>query len=204
MNTFSPHISFADLADLAEERAATSAAVQQHLAACLSCSRELESLKKTIGLMRSDTTEDAPTALIEHARNLFRSRILSGRVSADRESSFLRRVIAVLTFDSLTATPAFGLRSQTNAGRQLIYSAETADIDVRVSRNNEEWQIAGQVLGADCTSGDVDLESDHFSASAKLNELCEFSFNAVPAGAYKISVRLPEFLVETPPLELGP
>lgn len=184
---------------MAEERTATSAEAQRHLATCLSCSRELESLKKTIGLMQSDATEDAPKALIEHARNIFRARI-----SATREPSFLRRIVAALTFDSLTAAPAFGLRSQTSAGRQLIYSAEAADIDVRVARINDEWQISGQVLGSDCTSGDVDLESDKFSLSAKLNELCEFSFNAVPAGAYKISVHLPEFLVETPPLELGP
>lgn len=199
MNTFSPHISFADLADLAEERTAGSDAVAQHLAACLSCANALQSLREIIGLMRSDTTEDAPKPLLEHTRNLFRTRVATGR-----EPAFLRRVVAALTFDSLTATPAFGLRSQTSAGRQLIYSAETADIDVHVSRNNEEWQISGQVLGSDCTSGDVDLESDNFSASARLNELCEFSFSAVPAGAYKISVRLPDFLVETTALELGP
>ena len=41
----------------------------------------------------------------------------------------------------------------------------------------------GQVLGVDCASGDVDLKGDGFSASAKLNELCEFSFGSVPAGA---------------------
>src|SRR5262249_22520741 len=146
---FSPHISFADLADLAEERKATSAAAQEHLANCLSCASELQSLRNTISLMRSDTTEDAPKPLIEHARNLFRA-----GVAAAREPSLLRLVVAALTFDSLTAAPVFGLRSQTSAGRQLIYSAETADIDVRVSRNNEEWQVAGQVLGSDCTSGD--------------------------------------------------
>ena len=199
MNTFSPHISFAELADLAEERTATSAAAQEHLATCTICSDQLNAIKQAISLMRSDTYEDAPGPLVEHARNIFRA-----GVALAREPSFLKLVRATLTFDSLTSAPAFGLRSQASAGRQLIYSAETADIDVRVSRNNEEWQISGQVLGSVCTSGDVDLESENFSASAKLNELCEFSFNAVPAGAYKISVRLPEFLVETPPLELGP
>lgn len=199
MNTFSPHILFADLADLAEERTAISAAVQEHLAICLSCANALQALTKTIGLMRSDDTQDAPEPLLEQTRSFFRAGVPTGR-----ESSLLRRIVAALTFDSLTAAPAFGLRSQTTAGRQLIYSAETADIDVRVGRNNEEWEISGQVLGSACTSGDVDLESDTFSASAKLNELSEFSFSAVPAGAYKISVRLPEFLVETPPLELGP
>src|SRR5215470_8567919 len=167
MNTFSPHISFSDLADLAEERTtATSSEAQAHLAICPTCTSELESIKKTISLMRSDTVEDAPEPLIEQAREFFRAGVVG--VGTGREPSLMRRVIAVLTFDSLTAAPAFGLRSQANAGRQLIYSAETADIEVRVSRNNEEWQISGQVLGSDCTSGDVDLESDHFTVTAKL------------------------------------
>ncbi|HEY2962029.1 MAG TPA: hypothetical protein VGJ37_06405 [Pyrinomonadaceae bacterium] len=149
--------------------------------------------------MRSDTAENAPVPLIQFARNIFRA-----APAVSQEPSLLKTIVATLTFDSLTTAPAFGIRSQSSAGRQLIYSAGTADIDVRVSRNNEEWQISGQVLGASCTSGEVDLEGDGFSALAKLNELCEFSFGIVPDGTYKISVRLPDFLVETPPLKLGP
>lgn len=198
MNIFSPHIPLAELADLAEQSSTASAETREHLVSCPHCSSRLQSLSQTIGLMRSDTTENAPAPLIQYAKNIFRAR------TAGEEPSRLKRLLAALTFDSLTNAPAFGLRSQTSTGRQLIYSTETADIDVRVSRNNEEWQISGQVLGAECASGDVDLESDTFSASAKLNPLCEFSFGAVPAGAYRMLVRLPDFLVETPPLELGP
>jgi hypothetical protein len=146
--------------------------------------------------MRSDTGEDAPPELIATVKN-YRRRTLNRRAS-------LRRVIAALTFDSLTNAPAFGLRSQSTAGRQLIYSSETADIDVHISAENAQWQIAGQVLGADCASGDVDLEGDTFSASAQVNELCEFSLGSVPAGAYKIFLRLPDVLIETPRFELGP
>ena len=198
MNIFPPHIPFADLAELAEERSTAAAGTLEHLSSCLQCSSQLQSIKQAIGLMRSDTAEDAPAELVKFAKNIFRTK------AAGSEPSWLQRVVASLTFDSLTNAPAFGLRSQTTAGRQLIYSTETADIDVRVSAENEEWQIAGQVLGADCASGDVDLEGDSFSASAKLNDLCEFSFGSVPAGAYKISVRLPDVLIETPRLELGP
>ncbi|HEX5888084.1 MAG TPA: hypothetical protein VFY61_05255 [Pyrinomonadaceae bacterium] len=106
-----------------------------------------------------------------------------------------------MSFDSFTAAPAFGLRSQRSGGRQLIYSTETADIELRVSPENE---VAGQILGATCENGKVNLESESFSASTSLNELCEFSFGAVPAGTYKISVHLPGLLVDIPQLELGP
>lgn len=195
MNIFSPHIPFPDLADLADENYATSAEVLQHLSACSQCSSDLEKLRQTIGLMRSDTTDDTPVRLVENVRNVFRSQ------KANREPSLVRRVVASLAFDSFTTTPAFGLRSETAGGRQLIYSTEGADIEVRVSPENE---VAGQILGStNCENGDVNLEGEGYSAAAKLNELCEFSFGSVPAGTYKISVHLPDLLVETPQIELG-
>ena len=197
MSIFSPHIPFAELTELAEDVSKTSPAATAHLASCSECLSHLQSIRQTIGLMRSDTTEDAPAELIHYAKRLFREKVVP------RGPSLLKLVVAALTFDSLTNAPAFGLRSQTTAGRQLLYSAETADIDLRVSPENDQWQIAGQVLGVDCTSGDVDLEGDNFSASARLNELCEFSFGSVPTGAYKVLIRLPDILIETPPLELG-
>jgi hypothetical protein len=197
MSIFSPHIPFTELTELAEEPSKTSPEALAHLASCSECSGQLQSLRQTLGLMRSDTAEDTPAELVQYAKKLFREKLVP------RGPSLLKIVIAALTFDSLTTAPAFGLRSQSSTGRQLIYSAETADIDLRVSTENDAWEIAGQVLGVDCTSGDVDLEGDDFAASAKLNELCEFCFGAVPAGAYKVSIRLPDVLIKTPRLELG-
>ncbi len=196
MNTFSPHLRFTDLTELAEGRSTATREWREHLSSCSQCSGQLESIRKTLGLMRSDTGEDAPPALIANIKNYPR-----GVVS---RQPLVQRVVAALTFDSYTNAPAFGLRSQATAGRQLIYSTETADIDVRVSAEDEQWQIAGQLLGPDCASGDVDLEGHSFSASRRLNQLCEFSFGSVPAGTYKISLRLPELLIEIPRLELGP
>jgi hypothetical protein len=196
MNVFS-HIPFTELAELAEGHSTATPDALEHLSSCAQCSSQLESIRKTIALMRSDTAEDAPVELVATVKNY-------PRTVVTRQPSLVHRIVASLTFDSLTTAPAFGLRSQTAAGRQLIYSTETADIDVRVTTENEEWQIAGQVLGAECATGDVDLQGDSFSASAKLNELCEFSFGSVPAGTYKISVRLPDVVIETPRLELGP
>lgn len=199
MNIFSPHIPFTALVDFADENSTTSDEVSEHLSACSHCSSQLQKIRQTIGLMRSDTLENPPANLVQGAKNIFRSRRASPEPSP--QPSFVERVIASLSFDSFTAAPAFGLRSQTSGGRQLIYSTETADIEVRVSAENE---VAGQILGSTCADGEVSLESESFSAAAKLNELCEFSFGSVPAGTYKISVHLPGLLVVTPQLELGP
>jgi len=197
MNIFSPHIPFDELAELAEGRSKTSPEALAHLKLCSECSSQLQSIGQTIGLMRADTTEDAPAEMVQYAKGIFRSKVVK------HGPSMLKLIVAALTFDSLTNAPAFGLRSQATAGRQLIYSTETADIDVHVSPESDQWQIAGQVLGAECPGGDVKLEGESFSAAAQLSDLCEFSFGAVPAGAYKLSIHLTDVLIETPRLELG-
>jgi len=197
MNTFSPHISFTDLSDLADEKSRASAETLEHLAGCSRCANELRALRQAIGLMRSDDIDDAPANLIKHAKNMFTGR------SANREPSRLARVLASLTFDSLTARPAFGLRSGVSAGRQLVYSTEMVDIDLRVSPQSGEWEIAGQILGSSQARGKVNLESEGFSASVDLNELSEFGFQSVPSGICRMFVHLPELEIEIPPLQLG-
>lgn len=199
MNIFSPHIPFTALVDFADENSAAPGEILEHLSTCSHCSGQLQRIRQTIGLMRSDTIENPPADVVENARRVFRSRVVSRKRSPER--SLAKRVTAALSFDSLTAAPAFGLRSQTTGGRQLIYSTETADIELRVSPENE---IAGQILGATCEYGEVNLESETFSATASLNQLCEFSFGSVPLGTYKVSVHLPGLLVDLPQLELGP
>jgi hypothetical protein len=198
MTIFSPHISFTELADLADEHSSPSSEALRHLAECSHCSFQLQTIRQTTSLMKSDLIENAPANLVSYAKGIFRQRV------AHRKPSTLSRIVAALTFDSFNAAPAYGLRSQAGVGRQLVYSTKTVDIDVRVSVEDEEWQIAGQVPGLLCTSGEVTLESDSFSATAKLNELCEFSFSSVPEGTYRISVQLPDVTIETPPLEIGP
>ena len=197
MNTHTPHISFTELADLADEQLSASAETLAHLATCSRCSEELHTIRKTVALMRSDTTEDAPWQSLRYAKNLLRA----ARVT--RQPTFGARVLAFLAFDSLTMAPGFGLRSGAAAGRQLVYSSEVADIDLRVSPQSGEWELAGQILGSSPSEGEVNLESDDFSASAKLNELSEFAFQSVPRGTYKMFVHLPDVEIETPPLEIG-
>ena len=198
MTIFSPHIAFTELADLADEHLSPSSEALRHLAECSHCSAQLQTLRQTTSLMRADVIENAPADLVNYAKGIFRQR------AAHSKPSTLSRIVAALTFDSLTAAPAYGLRSQAGVGRQLVYSTETIDIDVRVSAEDDEWQIAGQVPGSLCASGEVTLESDSFSATTKLSELCEFSFSSVPEGTYKLSVQLPDVTIEIPPLEIGP
>jgi anti-sigma factor RsiW len=203
MKSSSKHLTFARLADLAEGRltAEELAAARGHLGGCADCSRQAEELQRVTGLMRADTTEDAPRDVLFNAIRMFRSR---PPVAAETPS-LLRRLVASLSFDSGARTPAFGLRSgAAAAARQLLFSAGDLDVDLRLAPSGEGWAVSGQVLG-ECAAGRVELfaEGDGGpAASADLNDLCEFTLPTVPAGTYALRLTLGDAEIEVPGLSL--
>jgi hypothetical protein len=110
--------------------------------------------------------------------------------------------MATLTFDSLSVAPAFGVRSGQSSTRQLIFSAEENDIDLRIKNQDDKWIVAGQVLRADCVGGEVVLEGSAGSISVSLNAQCEFSLPAVPPGIYSLRISLADVEVQIPKLQL--
>jgi hypothetical protein len=150
-----------------------------------------------LGLMRTDTAVDAPRDLLAYAVNIF------SRREDVREPSLLRRIVAALTFDSsANLAPAFGVRSGQSVSRQLLYSAEDNDIDLRLTPADENWIVAGQVLGQDCVGGRVEIEGESERAAVALNELCEFTLPPLPAGSYTLRLQLANVEVQIPQLEL--
>lgn len=196
MTPFSKHISFEQLTELAEKRLneVDRRDAELHLSSCSECNNTLGELQRVFSLMASDSTESAPRDVLFRAISLFGSR--------PEKSSLAKRILAVLTFDSLSEAPAFGLRSGNTDQRQLIYSAEDNDIDLHISTQDNKWIIAGQVLGNDCNNGEVVVEGDGVKESSRLNDSCEFSLPAVPPGEYRLRLRLSDIEVEVPRLAL--
>lgn len=197
MKIDSQHIPFAKLADLAEKRAAADerTASMAHLSNCSVCAQQVERVEQVLGLMKTDTATDAPRDILAYAVNIFRN---------SQEPSLLKRIVAALSFDSSSnLAPAFGVRSGQSTSRQLLYSAEENDIDLRIMPEQENWIVTGQVLGEDCVGGRIELEgrSGELTA-ADLNDLCEFILPPVPAGSYRVRLRLGNVEVEIPQLEL--
>ena len=197
------HIPFARLADLAEGRLSPEEAAEQraHLADCTSCSAQAAQLGHLAALMRADTSEDAPHALVADVVRMFRAR----RAATADEPGLLRRLVAALTFDSSSLTPAFGVRSgQAAPARQLLFSAGDLDVDLRLAQGPEGWTVSGQVLGP-CKGGEVELVGAEGSTAARaaLNELCEFTLlPPQPDGTYALRLRLDGAEVEIPELSL--
>jgi hypothetical protein len=199
MKTTSQHIPFAKLADLAESRASADerAASALHLSSCSHCAGELQRLEQVMELMRTDTSADAPRDVLAYAMNIFRGREQS------TERSLLRRIVAAVSFDSrLDIAPAFGVRSGQATTRQLLFSAEENDIDLRISSQDDQWMVAGQLLGRGCVGGRVELAGENGSAEAGLNDLCEFTLPPVSAGSYTLRLRISDAEIEIPQLEL--
>ena len=192
------HLPFEKLADLAEGRLSSEerARMRSHVSSCTRCMEKLSELESVIGAMRTDKAEDAPPALVSEAINLFRSR------SRAVEPSLIKRIAAALSFDSFQMSPAYGVRSGQAQARQLLYSAGDYDLDLRITQSGEAWNISGQVLGEECTGGQIEFVSESASVSADLNEQCEFVLSTLPGGSYKLRLRLKELEVEIPQLEL--
>jgi hypothetical protein len=194
MNT-SSHISLETLVDIVEGRA-TSAALEgavAHISSCSECVDTLRRLQELVLMMQSDTAKDAPRDLLQSAIDIF---------SPERQSPPLRHIIAILTFDSRQAGPAFGVRSLRSTSRQLLYSAQETDLDLRITVQNDECIVAGQVIRDGCVSGVVEISGDAGSAAANLNEVCEFTLPAIPLGNYSLRLKMPDVQIEIPELAL--
>ncbi len=190
----SSHISLETLVDIVEGRG-TSESLERavsHISSCSDCVDTLRGLQQVILTMKSDTAKDAPRDLLQSAINIF---------SPARRAP-LRHIIAILTFDSRLAGPAYGIRSLRSTSRQLLYSAQETDLDLRIIVQNDECIVAGQVIRADCVDGRVEISGDAGSATANLNEVCEFTLPAIPLGNYSLRVNMPDVQIEIPKLEL--
>jgi hypothetical protein len=190
----STHISIETLANIAEGRATPEVrgAAMAHISMCSACGDTLRRIQQLILMMKSDRAGDAPRDVLSSAINIFL-----------REKRLpLRRIVALLSFDSRNAGPAFGVRSITSGSRQLLFTAGETDLELRITVQNDECILAGQVIGEGCAQGHVEISGAGGRSEAALNEICEFTLPPVPAGHYSLTVRMLDLQIEIPELEL--
>jgi hypothetical protein len=121
--------------------------------------------------------------------------------SSEIERNAATHVVAVLSFDSRQLSPAFGVRSGRSVARQLLFSIGENDLDLRVTPDDGEWVVSGQVLGQ-CNGGQVELRGHDITEHTSMNELCEFYLPRVPPGSYSLRVYISQLEIEVPEFEL--
>jgi hypothetical protein len=158
-------------------------------------------------IRRSRTLEDAPEHAVRAAVALWP--VANAPTVGALVRSAVDRLRAVLTIDSWAPGDlALGVRSVPSDTRQLLFSADGRDIDVRVSPSRPGFTITGQILGPDA-SGAVELmTSGHAEAAAAvatgtLDELGEFHLSGIEPGRYTLLVRSPSVEIELPPFDVG-
>jgi hypothetical protein len=118
----------------------------------------------------------------------------------------LRRFVAALAFDSGSTTPAaLGLRSGALATRQLLFTAEGHDVDLRLEpMAGGRWKVSGQVLGPDAVGSALLLPSGAPAQQVAWSPLAEFSFDPVAAGACQLLLRSDAWEIDIPDVPLPP
>ena len=198
MSDLTRHITPEELADLTDDRETLDnrGEMMAHIAECHDCSIEYRRLDHLLTLMKTDRAEDAPRDVLSQVVNLFRKQ------AAAKPPSMVRRLMAALSFDSLTTVPAFGVRSGQAASRQLVYSVEGNDIELRVTAEEDQWIISGQLLRESCVAARVEIDGAAGSASTALNDSCEFTLPPLPRGDYSLRILMPGVEIEFPQLNL--
>jgi len=148
---------------------------------------------------------DAPQAWMQRAIEAWRSPVEAPLAEAGR--ALRERVQAWLRFDSWAAAPlAAGLRSTgTSATRQLVFSAEGRDVDLRIApAEGGRFSVSGQVLGPD-ERGTVLLAHEGGPAAHEtaLDDFGEFHLEDVEPGRYRLSLALPSQVLELPVFDIG-
>jgi hypothetical protein len=172
--------------------------ITMHVATCSECAAEVAWLEHILKLYHTDDSTSAPPAALAHVRNFLRRRGVS------QGARQVRRITAVLIFDSANPPQAIPMRSNMAVKRQFVFRAEELDLDLHVTSAGSRWIISGQVLGSD-EEGRAELwgEMGMLVANTPLNDLRQFTLPAVNAGTYMLKVQLNDTMIEILGLEIG-
>jgi anti-sigma factor RsiW len=173
--------------------------LERHISECARCSAELVQLTTPAG-------ETASAGRVDDDGMLTRARRLLARGPASQPIPPITRLSGSLRFDSATMPPAFGMRGGLDdTTRQLLFEAGPFEVELHTQAARSGWNVKGQVLGpTEATSGEVRLIGARSSARSMLSELLEFSLPLVPAGTYRLELRLAhDALIQIDKLDLG-
>ncbi|MCB0061444.1 MAG: hypothetical protein KDE19_05000 [Caldilineaceae bacterium] len=111
---------------------------------------------------------------------------------AERASapSLVERLVAVLSFDSGLQPGLAGARGPAEATRQLVYSADAADITLTIQQGTAGLQIHGQLLPiADVAPEEFQVQlqqKDEIVQQAAVDPAGQFVFSAIEPNTYQL------------------
>jgi hypothetical protein len=152
---------------------------------------------------RAAALPDAPAALLA-AANALMPEPPARTTLPELARAATRLLAASLRFDSWAGAPlAFGMRALPADTRHLLFSAMGRDIDLRITPADEQFALAGQILGPD-ESGRVELCGAGVAKRvAAIDDLGEFRLDGIDRGTYLLTLRMGNDEIALPPIEVG-
>lgn len=200
MEKKSLHLSFEKITDLALGESAH-AEMAEHLKSCPQCELELMRARQLVEVMQTDHTEDAPAYAVAAILRAFDERQIKNQIT--QMPSIGQKLRAVLRLDSAQLAPSFGFRSSGAVNsRQLLFFAGDGTLDLRITPNEANWIISGQVLGQIC-DGKVELKGNTVNLETEFDSQCEFALPPIQGGTYRLRLYSESFDVEVPDLVIG-
>ena len=200
MEKKSLHLSFEKITDLALG-ASAGAEMSEHLKSCPQCELELMRARQLVEVMATDRMEDAPPYAVAAILRAFDERQIKNQPT--QTTSIGQKLRAVLRLDSAQLAPSFGFRSSgAGISRQLLFFAGEGTLDLRITPQDANWIISGQVLGQIC-DGKVELKGDTVNLETEFDSQCEFALPPIPKGTYRLHLTSENFDVEVPDLVIG-
>lgn len=167
---------------------------------------------------RAVALPDAPAHMVQAALAAWQASPLAaarlpgwGELATQALAAVRHQVVATLRFDSWAGAPlAAGLRGMRSDTRQLLFSAEGRDVDLRITATGEHFALAGQVLGPD-ESGSVELTAvggfgtagEAAPRQAALDEMGEFHLADLAPGRYQLVLRAGDKDIVLPAIQVG-
>lgn len=134
--------------------------------------------------MLSDRSVDAPEDAVRYAKNLYRTR------AVEPAKSVIQRVLAVLQMDLAPNKAAFGERSAAGSqARQMLFESGDNAVDIRISFEEGEFDIYGQILGEGFANAQIELGNENISIKETTDEMSEFKIVGLTAGTYELTIK---------------
>jgi hypothetical protein len=199
------HLTYETLVNYLEERLSEKerSAVDAHLAsACESCGRHLALLRRVFETARGDHMTPPPASVLKRAIDIS---LTNPRAP---QPATWQRLIAALSFDSHLQLSS-ALTRGASRERQMLFSAEQMDIDLKISAARGSHDLLGQVMGeqagGNVTSAFVSLQSNtgQILRATETDSLGQFAFREISSGVYDLIFDLETQEIAVHGLEVG-
>lgn len=158
-------------------------------------------LADVAALLQRAALDEAPPASVRA-----RAVALGGTVARlQRDGKALLRRLVALAVPGPEASgfaPAWGVRGAADAGSQWLFRVEEFEIDLRTAARGETWALTGQLFGMPQATR-VELQGPQQARVLELGPTFEFTFDALPPGAYRLLVQGGDCEILVPGLEVG-